>query len=61
MDDIYRTPDERFNRLPEFPYQQNYLDDLSGYEGLRMHYFDEGTKNASPTFLCLHGEPTWSY
>lgn len=61
MNDIYRTPDERFNNLPDFPYQQNYVDDLSGYEGMRMHYLDEGPQDASRTFLCLHGEPTWSY
>lgn len=25
-----------------------------------MHYVDEGPEDA-PVFLCLHGEPTWSY
>ena len=61
MADIYRTPDERFENLPDFPYQANYVDDLPGYEGMRMHYLDEGNKNASRVFLCLHGEPTWCY
>jgi haloalkane dehalogenase len=28
---------------------------------LRMHYVDVGSKQAAHTFLCLHGEPTWSY
>jgi len=59
--DIYRTPDERFENLPDFPYQPNYINDLAGYEGMRMHYLDEGDGNASRVFLCLHGEPTWCY
>lgn len=61
MNDIYRTPDERFANLADFPYQQNYVQDLPGYDGLRMHYLDEGAKDANCVFLCLHGEPTWSY
>jgi haloalkane dehalogenase len=36
-------------------------DDLRGYEGLRAHYLDVGPRDAGRTFLCLHGEPTWSY
>ncbi len=55
-----RTPDERFQNLPGWNYTPNYIDDLPGYEGLRMHYVDEGPKDGV-TFLCLHGEPTWSY
>lgn len=54
-----RTPDERFANLPGFDYEPNYIDDLEGYEGLRMHYVDEGQGDV--TFLCLHGEPSWSY
>ena len=61
MSDVLRTPDERFNELPDFPYTPNYLDDLKGYDGLRMHYVDEGPRDAANIFLCLHGEPTWSY
>ena len=61
MTDIYRTPDERFKNLPDFLYAPNYVDDLAGYTGLRMHYLDEGPSDAARTFLCLHGEPTWSY
>jgi len=56
-----RTPDERFSFLPAFPYAPNYVDDLPGYEGLRMAWIDEGPADAETTFLCLHGEPTWSY
>jgi haloalkane dehalogenase len=51
---IYRTPDNRFDRLPDFNFQPNYLDQ----DGLRMHYLDEG--EGDPVLL-LHGEPTWSF
>lgn len=54
-----RTPDERFASLPGFPFAPHYLDDLQGYGALRVHYVDEGS--GVPVFLCLHGEPTWSY
>ncbi len=56
-----RTPDERFADLPDFPYPPNYIDDLPGYEGLRAHYLDLGPKDAEHVFLCLHGEPSWSF
>ena len=56
-----RTPDERFANLPGWTYAPHYFDDLPGYEGLRMHYIDEGPRIARQTFLCLHGEPSWAY
>lgn len=56
-----RTPDSRFENLPGYNFQPNYIDDLNGYEGLRAHYVDEGDKDSAEVFLCLHGEPTWSY
>ncbi|NND45120.1 MAG: alpha/beta fold hydrolase, partial [Xanthomonadales bacterium] len=55
-----RTPDERFADLPDWPYAPHYIEDLPGYEGLRMHFVDEGPKDGT-VFLCIHGEPTWSY
>jgi pimeloyl-ACP methyl ester carboxylesterase len=58
---ILRTPDERFRALPFFSYAPHYLDDLKGYEGLRLHCVDEGPRDARDVFLCLHGEPTWAY
>lgn len=61
MSDILRTSDERFLNLPDWPYMPRYVDGLRGYEGLRMHYVDEGPREARDTFLCLHGEPSWSY
>ncbi len=56
-----RTPDDRFAGLQDFPFPPHYVDDLPGYEGLRAHYLDEGPRDSDRTFLCLHGEPTWSY
>lgn len=55
-----RTRDDRFDSLPGWPYVPHYLEALPGYEGLRMHYVDEGPPD-SPVALCLHGEPTWAY
>lgn len=56
-----RTDDNRFQNLPDWPYHPSYVDDLPGYEGLRVAYVDEGGNNSSNTFLCLHGQPTWSF
>lgn len=61
MIEALRTPDDRFSDLPNFPYKPLYVDDLNGFKGLRIHYVDEGPLDATNTFLCLHGEPTWSY
>jgi len=56
-----RTPDDRFADLPGYPWAPRWLDALPGFEGLRLHTLDVGPRDASRTFLCLHGEPTWSY
>ena len=58
---VLRTPDDRFANLPDWPHAPHYIDDLSGYDGLRVHYVDEGPSDAAHTVLCLHGEPTWAY
>jgi pimeloyl-ACP methyl ester carboxylesterase len=58
---ILRTPEERFGVLPGFPYEPHYVERLPGYESMRLAYIDEGPRNAETVFLCLHGEPTWSY
>lgn len=58
--EVLRTEDTRFDGLPDWPYAPRYLDDLPGYEGLRIHYADEGPQDG-PVYLCLHGEPTWAY
>ena len=51
---VYRTPDDRFADLPDFPFDPRYVE----INGFRIHYVDEG---AGETVLCLHGEPTWSF
>lgn len=61
MPEILRTPDERFQNLPGFPFSPHYVDDLAAYGGIRVHYLDEGPSAAQQVFLCLHGQPTWSY
>ena len=60
-DDAVRTPDARFAVLPDYPWQAHYLNDLPALAGLRMHYLDEGPEDAPLTWLCLHGNPGWSY
>ena len=56
-----RTPDERFEGLPGYDFTPNYIETLPSYSGLRVHYLDEGAKDAERTFLCLHGQPSWCY
>ena len=52
-----RTPDERFAALVGFAFAPRYFE----HRGLRVHYLDEGPRDAAVTALCLHGNPTWSY
>ena len=59
-----RTPEDRFQNLPGYDFAPHYVDDLAGYEGLRLHYLDEKPAKAAAapqTYLCLHGEPSWAY
>ena len=50
----FRTPDERFENLPEFPFEPHYRQ----VDGLRLAHIDEGE---GPPVVFFHGEPTWSY
>ena len=59
-DDALRTPDAAFESLPAYPWQPRYISDLPALAGLRMHYLDEGSDQGL-TYLCLHGNPAWSY
>jgi len=52
--EVFRTPDERFENLPAFPFEPHYVE----VGELRLHHIDEGS---GPTVLCFHGEPDWSY
>ncbi|HMO06112.1 MAG TPA: tRNA adenosine(34) deaminase TadA [Paracoccaceae bacterium] len=60
-EDALRTPGERFDGLPGYPWSPRYVSDLPALAGLRMHYLDEGPADATRTWLCLHGNPAWSY
>ena len=57
MIEALRTPDSRFAGLPGYAFEPHYLE----LDGLRLHYLDEGPRDAAQIFLCLHGQPTWSY
>ena len=59
MNPVLRTPDERFKDLPDWPYAPKWLEPLG--DGLRMHFIDEGPRDAVATVLCLHGNPSWGY
>lgn len=50
MPDNYRPPESLY------PFESHWLD-LGGH---RMHYLDEGPRDAPPV-LMLHGNPTWSF
>ena len=60
-EDSLRTPNARFADLPDYPWAPNYLSDLPALDGLRLHYLDAGPRDADLTYLCLHGNPAWSY
>ena len=49
-----RTPDERFEGLPDFPFDAQYRE----VDGLRLAHIDEG--EGEPV-VFFHGEPTWSF
>lgn len=51
-----RTPDSRFENLPDYDFRPNYVD----VDTMRVHYLDEGPRDGD-IVLLLHGEPSWSY
>jgi haloalkane dehalogenase len=58
---VLRTPDSRFEGLQDWPFAPRYLEIRdAGAEPLRIHYVDEGPRNAPPVLL-MHGEPSWAY
>jgi tRNA(adenine34) deaminase len=60
-EDALRTPEDRFAGLPDYPFAPHYVSDLPALGGLRLHYLDEGPRDGARTWLCLHGNPAWSY
>jgi len=58
LERMLRTPDERFDDLPDFPYEPHYRE----WEGMRLAHLDVGTpQTLAGTVVLLHGEPTWSF
>lgn len=53
---VLRTPDARFEGLPDFDYPPQYAE----VDGLRLHYVDTGPRDGPPVLL-MHGEPSWSF
>ncbi|MGH2986634.1 MAG: alpha/beta fold hydrolase [Solirubrobacterales bacterium] len=54
MLDLVRTPDHRFDALPDFDYEPSYV--TAG--DLRLAHLDVGD---GPPVVMLHGEPAWSF
>ncbi len=58
---VLRTPDERFEGLPDYEFTPRYVDVVAADgTNLRMHYVDEGS-GSPDVVLLLHGEPSWSF
>ncbi|WP_033923179.1 haloalkane dehalogenase [Sphingomonas sp. 37zxx] len=58
---VLRTPDASFGALTAYPFAPHYCPvAIDGCPELRLHYVDEGPREAAP-ILLLHGEPSWSY
>jgi haloalkane dehalogenase len=54
---VLRTPDERFQNLSDYAFEPHYIT-ISDRDGskLRVHYIDEGPREA-PLILLMHGNP----
>lgn len=59
---VLRTPDECFAGIPDYPFASHYAEirDAATGQPLRLHYIDEGPRDAAP-ILLMHGEPSWSF
>jgi len=59
--EILRTPDERFEGLPDFSFEPHYttITDEDGTD-IRIHHIEQGPADG-PVVVMMHGNPTWSY
>src|SRR5687767_593666 len=58
---VLRTPEDRFEGLPDFGLPPSYADVPDGEGGtLRMAWVADGPEDGPPVLL-LHGEPSWSF
>ena len=46
---LLRTPDERFENLPDFSFEPHYVE----VDGIRIHYLDEGPEKGE--IILSHG------
>jgi len=60
--EFLRTPDDRFEGLPDFPFEPHYVEVPAGDGSAlaRLAYLDEGPPDGG-VVLLLHGEPSWSF
>ena len=54
MPELFRTPEELLEGLPDFPFGSRFRE----HDGLRLAHLDEG--EGRPV-VFFHGEPTWSF
>lgn len=57
---VLRTPDSAFSGLADFAFAPHYAQVEALGTSLRVHYLDEGPRDADPVLL-MHGEPSWCY
>jgi haloalkane dehalogenase len=58
---LLRTPEDRFDDLPDFDFPARYADVDHPLHGIiRIGYVEVGPPDG-PTVLLLHGEPSWSF
>lgn len=52
-----RTPDSRFDNLPDYPFEPHYV---TVGDDLLLHYVDHGPRDGQ-VVIMMHGEPSWSF
>ena len=60
--ELLRTPDSAFANISDWAFEPVYTN-ITADDGtvIRVAHVDIGPKDAAETFLCMHGEPSWSY